>query len=244
MQKATVGEIFSQYKEAFARCSRGSDEHCAQTVEQVQVIEKKVVEVVQLVPPDMWFWIWVGVGVLVALWLLCCFRVIRPYQRCLVETLGKYKKTLDPGFHLVFPPIQNTIKVNMTERMIDIEPQSVITKDNLNATVDGILYYKVLDPRAAIYNVDDFREQLANLSRTTLRAVIGTMELSQANENRAEINLAIEKMLDEQILDYGVDVMRVEIQKVDPPAGRSGKHERNGKGREGKTSRKGQGAAG
>lgn len=212
---ATVGEIFNQYKEEFVRCSRGSAEDCNQVVEQV--VKENIVEVIQAVPPDMWFWIWIGLGVLSFLFLLWGIRIIRPYERCLVETLGKYKKTFDPGFHWIVPIIQRTIRVDMTERMKDIEPQSVITRDNLNATVDGVLYFKVLDPRAAIYNVDNFKIQLANLAKTSLRAVIGKMELSEANENRSKINADIEKMLDEQIMDYGVDVMRVEIQKVDPP---------------------------
>ena len=91
------------------------------------------------------------------------------------------------------------------------------TKDKLNAIVDAVVYYKIHDPVKATYNVDDHRIQLVSLARTTLRAVIGKMTLTEANENRDEINKQIEEILDKETNSYGVEVLRVELQKIEPP---------------------------
>jgi regulator of protease activity HflC (stomatin/prohibitin superfamily) len=108
-------------------------------------------------------------------------------------------------------------KVNITERMVDIQPQTVITKDKLNAIVDAIVYYQIKDVKKSEYNVDNHRKQLSSLARTTLRAVMGKMTLTEANENRDDINQRIEKVLDKETDSYGVEVLRVEIQKIEPP---------------------------
>ncbi|MBN2422029.1 SPFH/Band 7/PHB domain protein [Candidatus Woesearchaeota archaeon] len=144
-------------------------------------------------------------------------KIIRPTERGIVETLGKFSKVAQPGFNWIIPVIQRITKVNITERMVDITEQIAITKDKLNCIVDGIVYYKILDVRKAIYNVEDHRLQLASLASTTLRAVIGQMTFSEANENRDQINTKIEKILDKETNDYGVDVLRVEIQKIETP---------------------------
>jgi len=154
--------------------------------------------------------------------LFVCFlsagiRVIRPIEKGLIETLGKYKKTAEQGFHWIIPMIQTMRKVNITERMVDIQPQTVITKDKLNAIVDAIVYYQIKDVKKSEYNVDNHRKQLSSLARTTLRAIMGKMTLTEANENRDDINQRIEKVLDKETDSYGVDVLRVEIQKIEPP---------------------------
>jgi regulator of protease activity HflC (stomatin/prohibitin superfamily) len=109
------------------------------------------------------------------------------------------------------------IKVNITERMVDVQPQTVITRDKLNAIVDAVVYYQIKDVKKAVYNVDDHRSQLTSLARTTLRAVIGKMTLTEANENRDDINTKVEAILDKETDSYGVEVLRVEIQKIQPP---------------------------
>lgn len=144
-------------------------------------------------------------------------RIIRPTHVGLIETLGKYSRTATPGFNWVIPVIQRMYYVNMTEQMVDTEPQTVITKDNLNAIVDAVVYYKVTDPKSSQYNVNDHRSQLVALARTTLRAVIGTMTFTDANENRNMINSQIETVLDKETINYGVNVLRVEIQKIEAP---------------------------
>lgn len=144
-------------------------------------------------------------------------RIVRPTHSAVVETLGKFSKIIDSGFTWIIPVIQRTYYVNITEQMVDTQPQMVITKDNLNAEVDAVIYYKVKDVKASIYNIDDHRAQLSSLARTTLRAVIGKMSFTQANENRNRINADVEEILDAETKTYGVDVLRVEIQKIEAP---------------------------
>jgi len=144
-------------------------------------------------------------------------RIVRPYEKGLIEFLGKYTKTVNSGFHWIIPIIHRLTKVNMTERMVDVEPQTVITQDKLNARVDAVVYYQIRDPYKSEYNVDDHAAQLTSLARTTLRAVIGKMSLTEANENRDDINQKVEGVLDKETDSYGVEVLRVEIQTIEPP---------------------------
>lgn len=145
------------------------------------------------------------------------FRTIRPTQKGIVERFGRYMRTRDAGLTWIIPQIEKMYRVNITEQMVDIPPQMVITQDKLNASVDAVVYYKVRDVKASIYNVDDHRAQLTSLARTTLRAVIGNMTLTSANENRASINERVEAVLDKETSSYGVEVLRCEIQKIEPP---------------------------
>ena len=144
-------------------------------------------------------------------------RIVRPIQRGVVERFGKYSSTRNAGFSWIIPIIDKMRKVNITERMVDIEPQTVITKDKLNAIVDAVVYYKIMDVKKSLYNVDDHESQLTSLARTTLRSVIGKMTLTEANENRDDINAKVEGILDKETDSYGVEVLRVEIQKIEPP---------------------------
>jgi len=146
------------------------------------------------------------------------FRTVRPTQRGIVERFGKYMRTKESGLTWIIPLFEKMYKVNITEQMVDIPPQMVITQDKLNAEVDAVIYYKINDVKASIYNVDDHRSQLTSLARTTLRAVIGNMTLTDANENRASINQKVETVLDKETASYGVEVLRCEIQKIEPPA--------------------------
>lgn len=145
-------------------------------------------------------------------------RIVRPTHRMLIETLGKYKGTKEQGFSWIIPIIQRSRYVNITEQMVDVMPQTVITQDNLNATVDAVVYYQIKDVKKSEYNVDDHQTQLVSLARTTLRAVMGKMTLTQANENRDDINIKVEKILDKETESYGVEVLRVEIQKIEAPS--------------------------
>ncbi|MEA2081478.1 MAG: SPFH domain-containing protein, partial [Elusimicrobiota bacterium] len=106
-------------------------------------------------------------------------RIVRPTQRALVERLGKYNRFSQPGFHWIIPIIDSMFKVNITEQMIDAEPQEIITNDNLNASVDAQVYFKIKDTEDNVknsqYNVNDYKWQIVNLARTTLRNIIGTL---------------------------------------------------------------------
>jgi len=145
-------------------------------------------------------------------------RIVRPVEVGIVEFLGKYSKTANAGFIWIAPVLHKMHKINITERRVDIEPQSIITRDKLNAEVDGIVYYKVSDAQKAIYNVNDFELSVPSLAKTTLRAVIGKMTLTEANENRDTINEEVEKILDLEVSKWGINVVRVELQRIEPPA--------------------------
>ncbi|MFH1447357.1 MAG: SPFH domain-containing protein [Candidatus Micrarchaeota archaeon] len=153
-------------------------------------------------------------------WLVILFlsiRIVRPVEVGIVERFGKYKRTSQQGLTFIIPLVDRMIKVNITEIRVDVEPQTVITRDNLNTIVDAVVYYKVVDSMKALYKVNNYHHSIVSLAQTTLRAVIGKMNLSEVNENRNEINRAVERELDEQTDAWGIDITRVELQKVDPP---------------------------
>lgn len=144
-------------------------------------------------------------------------RIVRPVEKGLVETFGKYSRTAEQGFNWVIPLIQRVVIVNITEIRVDVEPQNIITQDKLNATVDAVVYYKINEVNKAVYNVQDFSSSVPSLARTTLRAVIGKMTLADANENRDKINADVEIQLDKQTDAWGIEIIRVELQKIEPP---------------------------
>ncbi len=157
----------------------------------------------------------IAAGVLII--LFAGFKTVRPIERGVIERFGKYQRTKEAGLTWIIPMVDRMYKVNITEQMVDVLPQQVITKDKLNAEVDAVVYYLIKDVKASIYNVDDHRAQLTSLARTTLRAVIGNMTLTDANEKRSDINSRVETVLDKETNSYGVEVLRVEIQKIEPP---------------------------
>src|ERR1035437_314538 len=136
---------------------------------------------------------------IVIILFLSGIRIVRPTSRGLIETMGKYTKYAEPGFHWVFPKIQKLYLVNVTEQMFNAEPQVIITNDNLNATVDAQVYFRVkMDEESvknSIYNVNDYRYQIVNLARTTLRNIIGTLTLKSANSERSRINTDLHQTL-------------------------------------------------
>jgi regulator of protease activity HflC (stomatin/prohibitin superfamily) len=144
-------------------------------------------------------------------------KIIRPVEVGIVEFLGKYSRTATAGANWIGPVFHRMHKVNITERRVDIDPQSIITRDKLNAEVDGVVYYKVIDAKRAIYEVNNFELSVPSLAKTTLRAVIGKMTLTEANENRDTINEEVEKILDKEVSKWGISVVRVELQRIEPP---------------------------
>lgn len=160
---------------------------------------------------------YISFAFLIILIFIMGIRIIRPVEVGIVEFLGRYTRTATAGFNWIFPGLFRMIKVNITERRVDIDPQSIITKDKLNAVVDGVVYYKVVDAMMAIYNVNNFEASVPSLAKTTLRAVIGKMTLTEANENRDSINEEVEKILSREVDKWGIDVVRVELQRIEPP---------------------------
>lgn len=148
-------------------------------------------------------------------------RIVRPTQRAIIERLGKYKKFCQPGFSWIIPLIDHLYKVNVTEQMVDAESQEIITNDNLNARVDAQVYFRVKADEASVkasqYNVFDFKNQIVNLSRTTLRNIIGTLTLKSANSERDTINKALMETLKKETHNWGIEVVRTELKEIDPP---------------------------
>ncbi len=148
-------------------------------------------------------------------------KIVRPTQRGLIERLGKYSKFANPGFHWIIPVIDKIYVVNVTEQMVDAEPQEIITNDNLNASVDAQVYFRVKSDedsvKGSIYNVNNFKWQIVNLARTTLRNIIGTLTLKSANSERGKINAELYKTLHTETQGWGIEIVRTELKQIDPP---------------------------
>jgi regulator of protease activity HflC (stomatin/prohibitin superfamily) len=148
-------------------------------------------------------------------------RIVRPTHRALIETFGKYTKFAQPGFHWIIPFIQNLYQVNTTEQMVNAEPQVIITNDNLNATVDAQVYFKIKTEEESVknsmYNVNNYQVQIVALARTTLRNIIGTLSLRSANSERGRINTDLLETLKSETQNWGIDIMRTELKEIDPP---------------------------
>jgi regulator of protease activity HflC (stomatin/prohibitin superfamily) len=144
-------------------------------------------------------------------------RIVRPYQRGIVEQLGKYKATEDPGLRIIIPLVQSLRLVDMREQVIDVPPQEVITSDNVVVSVDAVIYYEPTDPQRLVYNVGNFILAVTKLAQTNLRNLVGDMQLDEALTSRDAINTNLRQILDDATDKWGVRVVRVEIQRIDPP---------------------------
>ena len=166
-------------------------------------------------------WGLVSLFAVAVLYLLCGFRVVRQTERGLVETFGKFTRFANPGLTYVFPIFQNLIRKNITESMTQIEPQEIITKDNLNAQVDLVVYYKIKNDEKSVfaseYNVNDVISQIEVLSRTTARNVIGTMPFRDVNSERNDLNKKLLAILSKEASNWGVEVLKVELKEIVPP---------------------------
>lgn len=143
--------------------------------------------------------------------------LIRQYQKGLLETFGKYSRTLTPGLHFIIPMVQRVRKVDMRERTLDVPRQDVITQDNASVTVDAIVYYKPTDAKKVEYEVEDFEQAAVRLAQTNLRSEIGEMDLDQSLSSRETINSKLLTTLDEETDKWGVKVTKVEIREITPP---------------------------
>jgi regulator of protease activity HflC (stomatin/prohibitin superfamily) len=159
--------------------------------------------------------------VAVILFFFAGIRIIRPTNRALIERLGKYHHFAPPGFNWIIPGIDKMYKINITEKMINAEPQEIITNDNLNARVDAQVYFKIKSDEDSVknsqYNVNSIEYQIVNLARTTLRNIIGTMTLKSANSERGRINKELHGTLLEETQNWGIEIVRTELKEIDPP---------------------------
>jgi len=144
-------------------------------------------------------------------------RIVAQYEKGLITRLGKYRATVSSGLHFLVPFVDQIFRVDMREKVINVEPQKVITKDNVTVEVDAVVFYKVIDPVKAQYEVQNFEYACTTLAQTNLRNLIGDRSLDETLVARDMINANLRNVLDEATTGWGVKVTRVEVQKIDPP---------------------------
>jgi regulator of protease activity HflC (stomatin/prohibitin superfamily) len=142
-------------------------------------------------------------------------RVLREYERAVVFLLGRLYKVKGPGLILVIPVIQQAVRVDLRTRVLDVPPQDIITNDNVSVSVNAVLYFRVIDPAAAIVQVEHFEVATSQLAQTTLRSVVGKHDLDALLSERDKLNDDIQKILDSQTDAWGIKVANVEIKHVD-----------------------------
>ncbi len=145
-------------------------------------------------------------------------KIVRPWEKGLIERLGKYQRTAGSGLTLIIPFLERLLKVDMREQVHDVPPQGVITKDNVVVEVDAVVYYEVTDPIKVSYNVADFYMAVTKLAQTNLRNLIGDLALDECLTSRDVVNTQLRQILDDATDKWGVKVTRVELQRIEPPA--------------------------
>ncbi len=150
--------------------------------------------------------------------LLRCVRIVPQADAWVLERLGRYQKTWEAGIHFRIPIIERVVrKISLKEQVADFEPQPVITKDNVTMMVDSVVFFKIFDPRLFAYGVERPIAAIENLSATTLRNIIGSMDLDSTLTGREAINGEITKTLDEATDPWGIRITRVEVKNIAPP---------------------------
>ena len=145
------------------------------------------------------------------------FKILREYERAVIFLLGKYYKVKGPGLIIVIPGVQKMVKVSLRTVVMDVPPQDIITKDNVTVKVNAVVYFRVLDPRKAIIEVEDFLYATSQICQTTLRSILGQSQLDDLLSNREEINNHLQRVIDEQTEPWGIKVANVEVKNVDLP---------------------------
>ena len=163
--------------------------------------------------------VWILVAAVVVSILVRSVRVIRQQQVAVVERLGKFRRTLDSGPHLLVPWIDKVrYMIDLREAVVPFPPQGVITEDNLMVSIDSVIYYQVVDPVRAAYEAQNYIQAIEQLTMTTLRNIIGGLDLEQTLTSREEINQKLRAVLDEATGKWGIKVNRVELRSIEPPA--------------------------
>jgi regulator of protease activity HflC (stomatin/prohibitin superfamily) len=148
---------------------------------------------------------------------LKAFRIVRPYQRGVIERLGRYHATANPGLRVIIPFLDKLILVDMREQVVEVPPQEVITSDNVVVTVYAVVYNEATDAQRLLYNVANFELAVTKLAQTNLRNLIGDLDLDDALTSSVKINTHLRDILDDATDGWGVRVVRVEILRIDPP---------------------------
>jgi regulator of protease activity HflC (stomatin/prohibitin superfamily) len=155
--------------------------------------------------------------ILLLMIVFSAFKILREYERAVIFLLGKYYKVKGPGLIIVIPGVQKMVRVSLRTVVMDVPPQDIITKDNVTVKVNAVVYFRVLDPRKAIIEVEDFLYATSQICQTTLRSILGQSQLDDLLSNREEINNHLQKVIDEQTEPWGIKVANVEVKNVDLP---------------------------
>ncbi len=160
----------------------------------------------------------IGIIIFVVVLFISTIKIVPQRQAYIVERLGKYRTTLQAGFHIILPFIDNvSYKHSLKEQAIDVASQTCITKDNISVEVDGILYLQVMDPKKASYGIDNYHFASIQIAQTTMRSIIGKMELDKTFEERDAINTTIVAAVDKASDPWGVKITRYELKNITPP---------------------------
>lgn len=145
------------------------------------------------------------------------FKILREYERGVIFQLGRFWKVKGPGLIIIIPGIQKMVKVSLRTVVMDVPPQDIITRDNVTVKVNAVLYFRVIDPEKAIIKVEDFLYATSQISQTTLRSILGQKELDDLLAKRDDINMALQKVIDQATEPWGIKVSSVEVKNVDIP---------------------------
>ena len=159
----------------------------------------------------------VVIALFVLVYAASALRVVRQYEKGLVERFGRFSRLIDPGLNFIIPFIDKVVKVDMREQVVDVPPQDVITRDNVVVTVDAVVYYQPTDPVKLQYNVANFIGAATKLAQTNLRNIVGDLDLDGALTSRELINTQLREVLDDATDPWGTRIVRVEIQRIEPP---------------------------
>ncbi|KRQ86722.1 Modulator of FtsH protease HflK [Caloramator mitchellensis] len=159
------------------------------------------------------------VGLIVLMIIVSAIRVVNTGYLYVVERFGQFHRILEPGWHFLIP-IADFVraKVSTKQQILDIEPQSVITKDNVKISIDNVIFYKVMDARSAIYNIENYRSGIIYSTITNMRNIVGNMSLDEVLSGRDKINNELLRVVDEITDAYGIKILSVEIKNIIPPA--------------------------
>jgi regulator of protease activity HflC (stomatin/prohibitin superfamily) len=166
-----------------------------------------------------WIIIFSVIAVIVVLILLTSIKVVNTGSVYILERFGQYYKTLEPGWHVILPFIDYVrSKISMKQQILDIQPQNVITKDNVNISVDNVIFYQVLTPKDAVYNIENYVSGIMYSTITNMRNIIGDMSLDEVLAGRDRINMKLLNIVDTITDAYGIKILSVEIKNIIPPA--------------------------
>ncbi|NLI09932.1 MAG: slipin family protein [Elusimicrobia bacterium] len=155
--------------------------------------------------------------VIILFLVMAAVHVLNEYERGVVFTLGRYDGVKGPGLILIWPVIQKMVKISTRVMVFDVPPQDIMTKDNISVKVNAVVYFRVINPDAAVLNVENYMYATSQLAQTTLRSVLGQQELDDLLSNRDKINQSLQQILDQHTEPWGIKVSAVEVKNVDIP---------------------------